>query len=139
MTGGHIDAAEGRGADSSIDAAYAVPADFPTSPMISTVPGAQSKFSSVLFDGHFYAPGSTPPEIHAAWLQCESLVHEFIARCLRNEHQKYRHLTREQILEQYCTRLQESGYGSSAQMRWVVRRCAAALGWPAPSNSSADS
>lgn len=60
-----------------------VPHDFPVSPTLSAISGAQPKLSLIEEDGKFYAPGTTPTEIVAAFEVCEALVPQMAAYCQR--------------------------------------------------------
>lgn len=112
-----------------------VPDDFPRPEMASGLAGAQPKISAVMFEGKFYVPGGTPPERLASWEGCEDLAKQFAEKCRRNEKGKYEHLSRTEILAQYCDRLLQTDFGSAAEMRWVIRRTAELLSWPVPPNA----
>ncbi|HEX7643777.1 MAG TPA: hypothetical protein VF472_16335 [Burkholderiaceae bacterium] len=120
-----------------------VPEDFPRSAdMPGLLAGAQPKLALVRYQGLFYAPGFTPPERYERWRKFEELAHVFVEKCLRNEHGKYAHLTRTEILAQYLSRLTRGGYGAETECRWLIRRTASLLGWEvppdAPPGSTAD-
>ena len=112
-----------------------VPLDFPALASASGLAGAQPKLSVTKHEGKYYVPGNTPPERYARWQHCEELAQTFAQKCLTNEHGKYQHLTREQILEQYCTRLLKTGLATAPELRWVIQRAAQILDWPAPANA----
>jgi len=48
-------------------------------------------------------------------------------------------MSEEAILDQYCVRAMTTGWGSDDEMRWVIRRAAAILSWPAPASAAQDS
>jgi hypothetical protein len=112
-----------------------VPDDFPYAAQSGAVGGAQLKFLGVQYEGKFYSSGNTPPERYDRWDYCEDLAAQFVVKCRNNEHGKYSHLTQSEILGQYCERLISSGYGSTAEMRWLIRRTAALLQWPVPASA----
>lgn len=85
-------------------------------PAASGLGGAQVKFSMSRYEGRFYVPGNSPAERHAQWLFCEDLVQAFVQKCRNNEHGKYKDLTREQIIEQYCTRLLETDLATAPEL-----------------------
>lgn len=114
---------------------YAVPDDFPRPQSAGAVSGFQPKLLMVEFHGQLYAPGATPPEVWDRWNTCEDLAHQFVEKCRRNQTGKYAHLSEIEILEQYCTRLLKTGWGSDEELRWVIRRTAAMLEWPVPANA----
>lgn len=111
------------------------PPDFPALPSVSSLAGVQPKLAVTLHQGKYYVPGDTPPERHARWLACEALAQTFVKKCLTNEHGKYNHLSREGILEQYCTRLLKTDLATAPELLWVIRRAAHLLSWPVPENA----
>lgn len=113
----------------------AIPADFPPPSAACGLAGVQPKLSMVMFAGKLYLPGGTPPERLARWETCEDLATQFVEKCRRNETGKYAHLSRTEILAQYCERLLQTDWGSAAEMRWVIRRTADLLNWPVPANA----
>ena len=60
-----------------------VPDDFPVTAIPSAVSGAQPKISLVEEGGKFYAPGTSPSEVLAAFQMCEDLVSQMIPYCQR--------------------------------------------------------
>jgi hypothetical protein len=113
------------------EARYAqVPADFPRPVHLGSVPGAQQKFLMVQYQGRFYSPGCTPPELWERWYICEDLAQQFCRKCIDNKAGKRAHMTEVEILDQYLVRLLQTGWGSDAEMRWVIRRAAELAGWP---------
>ncbi len=109
-----------------------VPTDFPRPCILSSLAGAHSKLALVHYNGKFYSPGCTPPEIWQRWDICEDLAKQFVARCRETETGKYAHLSRAEILGQYFERSLKMRWGSDDEMRWVSRRTAQLLGWPTP-------
>lgn len=119
--------------EDDLQARYAqIPADFPRCSITSSLPGAQTKFSTVKYRDKFYLEGCTPPEILERWEICEDLALLFVEKCRNNETGKYAHLSREEVLEQYCKRLMKTDWGSDAEMKWVIRHTAELLAWPVP-------
>jgi len=51
----------------------AVPANFPRPRLLAAVPGAQPNPIVVKYEGRFYQPGCTPPEIYERWDYCEHI------------------------------------------------------------------
>lgn len=117
---------------------YVVPGNFPQPKMTGAVPGFQPKLLAVKYEGRFYAPGATPPERWERWNNCEALALQFVEKCRRNQTGKYAHLSQVEILEQYCTRVLQTDWGSDDELRWVIRRTAELLGWPIPKSASPD-
>lgn len=60
-----------------------VPEDFPVSAITSAIGGAHPKMSLVEEDGKFYAPGTAPSEVTAAFQMCDDLVSQMVPYCQR--------------------------------------------------------
>ncbi|NHZ44871.1 hypothetical protein [Massilia aquatica] len=113
------------------DAEYAqLPAGFPRPHSAGALPGAQQKFVAVEYEGRFYSPGCTPPELHQRWQHCMQYVPQFVTSCIETKKGKRAHMSEMEILDQYQTRLIESGWVSADEARWVIRETAQILGWP---------
>jgi hypothetical protein len=112
---------------------FHVPADFPRPRHLGAVPGAQEKILVTKFQGRFYSPGCTPPELYANWQHCVSLVEQFVPACIETKAGKRKAMSEVAILDQYLTRLIETRWCSEAESRWVIFETARLLGWPAPS------
>ena len=118
--------------DEDMQAAYdQVPADFPRPSIMSSLAGAHPKLALVQYEGKFYSPGCTPPEIWQRWDICEDLAQHLAVRCRETEKGKYAHLSRAEILRQYYERSLKTKWGSDEEMRWISRRTAQLVGWPA--------
>lgn len=118
------------------DPRYAqVPADFPRPVHLGALPGTQPKLLVVKFNGRYYPPGCTPREIWDRWDVCEYLAQQFCEKSLGNKAGKRAHMSEVAILDQYLERLLKSGWGSDAEMRWVIRRAAELAHWPAPESA----
>jgi hypothetical protein len=113
-----------------------VPEDFPRPAATSAVGGYQPKLALVEYDGKFYLPGATPPEVFKRWDICEDLAHQIAEKARESKRGKRKHMSDVDILDQYCGRLLKTAWGSDAEMRWVIRRTAALLDWPAPESAS---
>ena len=111
---------------------YSVPDDFPRPEIHSAVAGYQAKLPLVAFDGRFYLPGCTPPELYSRWDICEDLAQKFVVKSKECKAGKRAHMSEEAILDQYCIRALKTGWGSDDEMKWVIRRAAAILDWPIP-------
>lgn len=123
----------------SDEARYAqVPADFPRPIHLGALPGSQVKLLMVKYAGRYYSPGCTPPEIWERWDYCEDLAHQFCRKSLDNKLGKRAHMTEVEILDQYLERLLKTGWGSDAEMRWLIRRAAALARWPVPESAVED-
>ncbi len=119
------------------EARYAqVPADFPRPVHMGALPGSQAKLLMAQYGGRYYSPGCTPPELWERWDICEDLARQFCQKCLDNKAGKRAHMTETAILEQYLERLLKTGWGSDAEMRWLIRRAAELALWPAPESAA---
>lgn len=111
---------------------FDVPADFPRPKHLGAVPGAQAKILVTQYQGRFYSPGCTPPELYANWKHCMSLVEQFVSACIETKAGKRREMLEVDILDQYLTRLIDTGWCRSEECRWVICETAKLLGWPTP-------
>lgn len=116
------------------DAYAQIPSDFPVSIRLGALPGAQPKMMASHYKGHFYMPGSSPPELFERWTVCEDLAQQLATKSLESKAGKRAHLTETEILDQYLSRLIATNWTSEAEAQWVIRRTAELLGWRAPSS-----
>ncbi|CAN7544615.1 hypothetical protein [Duganella sp. LjRoot269] len=114
-----------------------IPSDFPREPMQASLAGAQPKVSVRVdaLSGR-YTDAPTESEIAERYEVCEDLAGQLVAKCRKNRTEKYAALTEQQILERLLAQLLGTGWGSSSEMRWVIRRTAAVLGWKIPESST---
>ena len=117
---------------------FQVPDDFPRPRQLGAVPGAQTKFLVVEYQGKFYSPGCTPPELHERWQHCMHLVPQFVSSSFETKMGKRAHMLEADILDQYLVRLIESEWVSRDEARWVIRATAKQLGWPMPEAAHGD-
>lgn len=115
---------------------FSIPDDFPRPKVLGSVGGFQPKLLAVEYEGKFYQPGCTPPELFRRWDICEDLSRQFVEKARETKSGKRAHMTEQEILEQYLVRSMKMNWGSADEMRWVFRRTAAVLGWPAPPSAS---
>ena len=111
---------------------FNVPEDFPHLAKRGAVPGAQPKLLVTFYEGKFYAPGCTPPEIHARWKFCEELAIQLKEKSLESKAGKRSHMTEVEILDQYLYRLIQTRWTSEDEAQWIIRRVAEILAWPVP-------
>ncbi|HEY0491503.1 MAG TPA: hypothetical protein VGD30_18485 [Telluria sp.] len=109
-----------------------VPLDFPRPLHFGAVPGAQPKLLAVRYNGRFYSPGCTPPELYERWTVCEDLAQQLAAKSSESKAGKRSHLSEVAILDQYLPRLIATKWTTEAEARWTIRRVAAMLSWPVP-------
>lgn len=113
-----------------------VPDDFPRPVHHGAVSGMQPKLLMVKYNGRFYSPGCTPPEIFERWDICEDLAEHLSAKSMESKAGKRAHMTEVEILDQYLPRLMATNWTSEAEARWVIRRVAQILSWPVPDAAS---
>jgi hypothetical protein len=109
-----------------------VPADFPLPEFHGAVSGFQPKLLLVNYEGKFYTPGCTPPELYARWDRCEDLARQLAQKSLESKKSKRAHMSELEILDQYLPRLIATKWTSEAEARFIIRRAAQILGWPTP-------
>ena len=117
---------------------FDVPADFPQPAVYSSVAGLQPKLALATYEGRFYRPGGTPPELYKRWDICEDLAQQFVMKVAESKAGKRAHILEVDILDQYCLRAMKMGWGSNDEMRWVFRRVSAILGCPVPPSAAMD-
>jgi hypothetical protein len=59
---------------------FVIPADFPRPDAHSALAGLQPKLALVTYEGRFYIPGGTPPELFSRWDVCEDLAQQFAVK-----------------------------------------------------------
>lgn len=114
-----------------------IPEDFPRPDVASSLAGFQNKLALVQFEGKLYLPGGTPPERFAKWSICEEQAQHLAMKSKECKAGKRAHMSETEILEQYLQRLLDARWHSDAETRWLIRRTAELLGWPAPSSAIA--
>jgi hypothetical protein len=109
-----------------------VPADFPKPAYTSALPGAQVKFSATKFGDKYYAAGTSPVEVFERWYSCEDYSHRLAASAKVAIAGKASHFSEAELLGKYIPQLIATRSASASEVRWVIRRTAAILGWPVP-------
>lgn len=114
-----------------------VPADFPLPKTAAAIGGAQPKLLLTTYEGRYYAPGCTPPQVYASWKHCEDLAQHLATKALESKQGKRSHMLEVDILDQYLPRLIATKWTSESEARFVIRRVAEMLAWPVPVAASA--
>lgn len=117
---------------------FDVPADFPRPKHFGALPGAQDKILANQYEGRYYPPGCTPPELYANWQYCMSLVKQFVSASIETKGGKRRDMLEVDILKQYLTRLIETQWCSKQESQWIICEAAKLLGWPVPDDALPD-
>jgi hypothetical protein len=104
-----------------------VPEDFPVTPVPSAIAGVQPKMSLVAEGGKFYAPGTSPSEVIAAFQMCDDLVAQMVPYCQRklttfegNQEATVKAALKGLLAKRWCT---------DAQCVWILRRVVDELQW----------
>ena len=104
-----------------------VPEDFPVTAVPSAVAGAQPKMNLVEEGGKFYAPGTSPGEVMAAFQMCDDLVSQMVPYCQRklatydgNQEATVKAALKGLLAKRWCT---------DAQCVWIMRRVVGELQW----------
>jgi len=104
-----------------------VPEDFPVTAVPSAVAGAQPKMNLVEEGGKFYALGTSPGEVIAAFQMCDDLVSQMVPYCQRklatyegNQEATVKAALKGMLAKRWCT---------DAQCVWIMRRVADELQW----------
>jgi hypothetical protein len=79
-----------------------------------------------------FSPTDTLSERWLDWGICEELAQHLHQECLQIKAAKHRSVRCVDILYQQYRSAQEFGWGTDPELRWVIRRTAVLLNWPAP-------
>jgi len=114
-----------------------IPDDFPREPAIVSLSGAHPKLS-VRFDtaSGKYVGASDDAGLADRYAVCLDLAEQLVGKCKRNRGTKYARLSEAEILERLLAQLLGTGWGTEAEMVWVMRRTVAELGWHIPDNAT---
>jgi len=115
-----------------------IPSDFPRPEVGGAVSGFQPKLLLTSYQGRFFAPGCTPPELYARWERCEDLAQQLAAKALESKRGKRAGMSELEILDQYLPRLIATRWTSEAEARFIIRRAAQILSWPTPQAAQSD-
>lgn len=118
--------------DSAVPSQLTIPEDFPRPCPAGSVGGAQPKLLLTTEVGRYYSRDSTPSALHERWILCEDLAMQFADVSKKTKAGKRSHMSEQDILDQYLTRLLATGWTSNEEAKWVIRRCASVLDWPKP-------
>lgn len=109
-----------------------VPDDFPRVRNTGAIGGAQAKLLLTEYQGKYYAPGNSPPELYNRWIYCEDIVEKMCTLSLNSKAGKRSHMSEVDILSQYLDRMLHAKWASEQELYWVIRRVASILQWPVP-------
>jgi hypothetical protein len=72
----------------------------------------QPKLLMTKYNGKFYLPSCTPPELYERWTVCEDFAQQLAVKSHESKADKRLHMTEVAILEQYLPRLEKTGWVS---------------------------
>jgi len=107
-----------------------VPLDFPRPDHLGALPGAQPKLLAVLYEGKFYTPGTTPPELRARWEFCADFADHLAVKASVSKAGKRLHMCEQDILQHYLDRLTRVDKITAAEAKWIIFQVASILKWP---------
>jgi len=113
-----------------------IPKDFPREPVVASLAGVQPKVAVRLdaLSGR-YTSAPTDEDIRERYEVCEDIAAQLLVKCRAKRNEAYAHLSESQILERLLAQLLGTAWGSAEEMKWIIRRTAAQLGWTIPSNA----
>ncbi len=111
------------------DNKFKIPDDFPKPIHTGAVGGSQPKFLVVMYNGRFYEPGATPPELYERWTICRELAEQLVRKALLSKNDYRAQMSDSEILEQYFRILLATKWTSEEEARWVVHTAALKLEW----------
>jgi hypothetical protein len=107
-----------------------IPMDFPFAGTPYALSGSQPKLNVVKFEGRFYEPGTTPPELLQAYDSCEDMAQQMAPYCIKKLEQLGR--SKGDTLVAVWRGILNKGWFNQPQSLWVIRRTAVILGWEIP-------
>jgi hypothetical protein len=115
----------------SLPAAFQqVPPNFPR-PNIRTI-GLQPLFSAVAFEGRYFPPGCTPPEIFERWNMFEEAANELAEKAYADDISLCSGMSKAEILLNYLGQLYLANCFSQKELLWLGRRAASLIGCEIP-------
>lgn len=106
---------------------HSVPKDFPVTAHLSAVAGAQPKMGLIEEDGKFYAPGTSPSEVIAAFGICDDLASQMVPYCQRKL--ALFNGDKEATLKAALKGLLAKGWCTDEQCFWIMHRVVDELKW----------
>jgi hypothetical protein len=107
-----------------------IPMDFPFAGIGYALSGFQSKLNVVKFEGRFYEPGTTPPELLEAYEACEDMAQQMAPYCIKKLSQLG--MSHDDTLIAVWKGLLHKDWFSAQQTLWVIRRASQILEWGTP-------
>ena len=110
-----------------------IPLDFPQPFPLNVSPCGPNAVHISMYEGKCYNAGSSPPEVWELWQVCAELVEYFKKTCLEEKELHSPLLSENEILEFYFSNtLDDLGWGTEAEVKWIFRHVANELEWPVP-------
>ena len=103
------------------------PPDFPRTPTLTAIAGAQPKLPARLVEGQFVV-GFTQEERQARFELCQDLAEQLVRYCRRKQDERP-DWSEAQLLSKVATTVRSKGWDlSEPELQWVMGRVAAGLG-----------
>lgn len=109
-----------------------VPEDFLRLIKDEALCSAKSSTRHVQYNDEYFVRGCSPPEIYKRWDRCEDLAYKFVLKAFRMKQRRCSNQSETEILEDIFMLLCRGRYGTTDEMKWVMRRMAGMLKWPTP-------
>lgn len=109
-----------------------IPSDFPREGIQAAVAGFQNKLALTEWEGSYYLPGTTPPEVATRFAACNDIARQIKEKAEESKQGKRSHMSEVDILSQYLPRLIAMRWTSEEEARWIIRRVASMLSWEVP-------
>ena len=115
-----------------------IPADFPKPASLNISPHGPKAVHISMHEGKCYNAGASPPEVWALWQVCAELVEYFKEKCLEEKTLHSPLLPPAEIIDFYfADTLNDLGWGTEDEVKWIFRHVAEELGWPIPDGARA--
>jgi hypothetical protein len=110
-----------------------IPLDFPQPVPLNVSPQGPKAVHISMYEGKCYNAGGSPPEVWELWQVCIELVEYFKKTCTEEKELHSPLLSEEEIIDFYfANTLDDLGWGTEAEVKWIFRHVAEELGWETP-------
>lgn len=114
-----------------------IPVDFPRPEHMGALPGAQPKLLAVMYEGKFYIPGCTPPEMVERVTLCNEIIDRITTMIKEVHESESSEDLRNRILSDYLAKIKAASWTSHPEAHWIIRKVAEQLSWEVPKNETA--
>jgi hypothetical protein len=114
-----------------------IPHDFPQPVPLKVSPHGPMGVHISMYERKCYNAGGSPPEIWELWQVCAELVEYFKKTCLDEKALHSPLLEPAEIIDFYfSSTLNDLGWGTEAEVKWIFRHVADELAWPVPEGAT---